>query len=648
MDKNKIILQGYIGNSPVRVSDTITASKALCKLKINDHYGIGFFLKIKKFIFLITNYSTYYINNEVKNIDIQLKDKSYSLNLEENERKMKFIKKKDIIAIEIIEEDEIKKEINIDNILKIDLNYKDGYKIYLNKTISCFNLSNDKFSLNTGKVINIDKIKDFKFKFSLQKGSMSYGSPIILVENSRVIGISTKSSQKDNFGTFLGELIQLYDDSKDKNKIIKVKIKDIMNYPKPICKVYPQDQYYKPKNGFFISLGKKNFLFTQIKKEESIELEENIKIILYNGKEYYIKLNKNERIIRFIQDHFFSIIEILGNDALKDDIIFLKCDFNCHENFHEYKDEKIFIMSFFESNYELKFGEIINIKDKIYLKINNYDHLRREYCPIISTKSLKVLGILGTQIIEKSLFSKKIYGGILISKIKDIIMENKQRISLSCLNVPLKSFSKISKSICFLPKNKGNGFFINIKKEIELYFLVINLYHYKKKWKKLYFKIENENFSYNKYCLNLNDNMRIIIEVDKPLYFIQILDEDEIKKKVNFLRCETEVIRDYDKLDICTTFFSSINYSINCASGKTIKESDNSKGLFYYSMDMSSSLSCAPIISMDNLKVIGIHCSRDNENEDYENVYYGYKIKDILVKIDKQIGNIEINNMKVY
>ena len=65
-------------------------------------------------------------------------------------------------------------------------------------------------------------------------------------------------------------------------------------------------------------------------------------------------------------------------------------------------------------------------------------------------------------------------------------------------------------------------------------------------------------------------------------------------------------------------------------------------------MDMSGSLSCAPIILIDNLRVIGIHFSRDNENEDYENVYYGYKIKDILVKIDKQIGNIEINNMKVY
>ena len=47
-----------------------------------------------------------------------------------------------------------------------------------------------------------------------------------------------------------------------------------MNYRKSICKVYNQHQH-KPKNGFFIS----NFLFTKVKKEESIELEEYIKIM---------------------------------------------------------------------------------------------------------------------------------------------------------------------------------------------------------------------------------------------------------------------------------------------------------------------------------------------------------------------------------
>ena len=79
-----MILKSYTENTAIPVNDAITASKFLCKLKINDHYGRGFLLKIRSSIFLITNYSTYDINNEVKNIEIQFKDKKYSVNLEED------------------------------------------------------------------------------------------------------------------------------------------------------------------------------------------------------------------------------------------------------------------------------------------------------------------------------------------------------------------------------------------------------------------------------------------------------------------------------------------------------------------------------------------------------------------------------------
>ena len=60
MEETKIILDCNTENIAIPLNDTIkSTSNLIGKLKINDHYGIGFFLKIKKSIFLITNYSIY-------------------------------------------------------------------------------------------------------------------------------------------------------------------------------------------------------------------------------------------------------------------------------------------------------------------------------------------------------------------------------------------------------------------------------------------------------------------------------------------------------------------------------------------------------------------------------------------------------------
>ena len=644
MKENNIILQGYTENKAIPLNDAIIKSKktnSICVLNINGHHGIGFFLKVKKSIFLITGYSTYYIKKETKNIEILLQDKYYSLNLKEKDRKIKFDKEKDLIAIEIIEEDEIKKEVNI---LKIDLNYIDGYKYYLNKDVICFQTTNDDFSIIYGKIIKIDKINDFKFKHSLNINLLSYGTPIFLLENSRVIGLYTKSYKEDHFGTFIGELIKLFDDSKGNNEIIKLKIKDLMKFSKSLCKVYHQKNGGLAKNGFFITLGKKlNYLFTIIVGVNREELKENIKIILYNGKKYYIQLNKKERIIRFFNNTPQVAIEILDNDDFKNDIAFLSCDFNCDEDSSEYKSENIFISSSSKSYIELEFTKILNVKDKIYFKKYDPDYFKALYSPIISIKSLKVLGVLSDPSSPIS-YSKKIYEGLIISRIRDKILEKKQN-SLSCRSVPLKTFLNVSKSICFLSHYKNNGFFIKIKKDIELYFLVI--YTSLSYESKLYITIENEN-EYKEYCLNLIEDSRIIFNYEYALLFIQILEKDEIKNNVNFLRCETEEIKDFKELEIFSTFFSIKNNIINCVSGQTIKE-DNSKKKLYYLMDMSESESGSPIILIDNLKVIGIHNRSHIFNiEEYENIYFGDKIKNILDKMFEKINNkkFEINGVK--
>ena len=244
--------------------------------------------------------------------------------------------------------------------------------------------------------------------------------------------------------------------------------------------------------------------------QNDLELKEYIKIISYNEKEYYIQLNKKERIIRFFKYSRLVVIEILDKDDFKNDVIFLPCDFNCNEDSNDYKDENIFISSSSKTNIELEFGKILNVRDKIYLNKNYPDYLR--YSPIISIKSLKVLGLLSNPNILR--FRTKIYEGLIISKIRDKIIEKKQK-SLSGRSVPLKIYSNVSTSICFLSYYKYNGFFIKIKKEIELYFLVI--YNPDFNETKLDITIENEN-EFNEYSLNLIEDDRIIFDFKNTFF----------------------------------------------------------------------------------------------------------------------------------
>ena len=178
----------------------------ICKIKINDGFGTGFFCKIPfmnssmkvlmtnchvldNIIYIQNKELSLFINDdkEVKNIKIELDRKTY------------FNKKYDIAIIELKESD------NIYNFLELDDNlFKNEAKIYY-KDISVYILQyplGKKSSVSYGKLIDID---NYEIKHICNTMPGSSGSPILNLSNNKVIGIHKQGSQIFNFnkGTFL-------------------------------------------------------------------------------------------------------------------------------------------------------------------------------------------------------------------------------------------------------------------------------------------------------------------------------------------------------------------------------------------------------------------------------------------------------------
>ena len=179
--------------------------ESVCVIKFNSNYGnmccTGFFMKINSNNYLITNYHS--INENIKNVEIILSNNQLiKLNLKDRIIKY-FNYPKDITIIQI-------KLNEIKNIqyLDYDLNYKKGYIQYLNKLVIKLTPVNVKYKymVYTGKIMNIDN-KGFDHNIPNEEGMC--GSPIILKENKRVIGIQTPTrydSCKSSYGTFIGEI----------------------------------------------------------------------------------------------------------------------------------------------------------------------------------------------------------------------------------------------------------------------------------------------------------------------------------------------------------------------------------------------------------------------------------------------------------
>ena len=164
-------------------------------------------LKIQKkrdYYFLISCYHS--LSNAIKDksdIEIRLKDeKKYIIELDDKNRLIKCIEEKDIASIEIKNKDNLQKAIYF---LNLDLNNinSNSFDIYNNKEIIILEYYKGKIYYKKGSIIDVNG-SNFEFKHNLAAEEESDGSPIILSENSSVIGMQKRTS----FGTFISELLK--------------------------------------------------------------------------------------------------------------------------------------------------------------------------------------------------------------------------------------------------------------------------------------------------------------------------------------------------------------------------------------------------------------------------------------------------------
>ena len=195
---------------PVSITSTKKISNQLmnciCKIKIKDKYGTGFFClipfkneSIKVFI------TSYYILNEKdleesKSINLFLNDEKDVLTIELGiKRDFYFNKDYDITIIELNDEDEIKNYLELDDNL-----FKDKAElIYYDKSVYILHYPNGKNAfVSYGLLNDIDK---YNIIHKCTSDNGSYGAPILNLQNNKVIGINKKGSinSNHNLGTLL-------------------------------------------------------------------------------------------------------------------------------------------------------------------------------------------------------------------------------------------------------------------------------------------------------------------------------------------------------------------------------------------------------------------------------------------------------------
>ena len=192
---------------PLSIANKV--SKSICKINyiLNDEKvnGTGFFMIANKQKYIIICYHV--LGKDLNNLDINIIIEIYNKktkNIKLSNRDYEFFKKIDITLIEIKESDKILKDINF---LDYDSNFSKGYDQYINTDIFTLQYPKDEIEIASGKILEI--IDNFEFKHSIDTDYGSSGSPIILPNILKVIGIHKQGDRCENFKycSFIGEII---------------------------------------------------------------------------------------------------------------------------------------------------------------------------------------------------------------------------------------------------------------------------------------------------------------------------------------------------------------------------------------------------------------------------------------------------------
>ena len=218
--------------------------KAICRIKIKEMQGTGFFCKIpfpdlnKMLRVLITN-------NHVINRDLLFQENArISIEIKkENDYKDLYLKNRikytneefDITIIEIKDEDKINGFLELDDALIKDIimNSNNNNK-FIEGTIYAMQYLEGRLSVSFGILDKIYVDRKYKFIHKCCTKGGSGGSPILNINNNKVIGLHCEGNIKFNRGIFLNypikEFIKLNFDNefllKEFNKKYNLNIKD--------------------------------------------------------------------------------------------------------------------------------------------------------------------------------------------------------------------------------------------------------------------------------------------------------------------------------------------------------------------------------------------------------------------------------------
>ena len=384
-DDKETILTGYPNVISYEGTKKIISQmeKNICKIKIGNEQGTGFFCKIpfrKKDNMLPVLITNNHIINE--NI-LYKKDENISIYIEEKGWKKIDLKKRmkftnidfDTTIIEIKDRDEINNFLELDDIIIDDIiNKIDKNDRLIDETLYIIQYPEGKLSVSYGILDKISEDKKYNFNHKCSTKGGSSGSPILNMNNNKIIGIH-KEGHKNNYnrGTFLNYPIKLFiEQNIDKFNELNKRLNNEINNKEFPYKINNEinNKFKISDNYYFSSIDKVNFEEKPINiKEKNEQISDNSELdtitMIYNVRalkeENKIEKNKKDLQIfgeKFVYNNKPSIFLFFSKDNLK--IIYKK---------KEYKFESYFdINKIEEDNFvEIKLKGISEIKNKSHM-----------------------------------------------------------------------------------------------------------------------------------------------------------------------------------------------------------------------------------------------------------------------------------------
>ena len=267
----------------------------VCKIHKNNEYGTGFFIKINYksnlMPVLITNNHVLSKKDLIINesITISLNNENEFKQLKIDDSRLYFTdKERDITIIEIKEERD-----NINTFLELDDKLNNEYElykdIYLKNSVYIINYpKGNNLKLSFGSIANIKKEK-IKHTCSTESGSS--GSPILLLNNNKVIGIHIGSYKEDTKNFNIGLFIKSFIDEISENDDLRIK-------PTKFNKKF-ENQIQEKDNVIKEKYKKENPL--KIKEKKYNEIKTNRMILKYDIKQN----DKNVKIFgkKFVENN---------------------------------------------------------------------------------------------------------------------------------------------------------------------------------------------------------------------------------------------------------------------------------------------------------------------------------------------------------